>query len=105
MPTPSQKVDLGPPPHRVTEGVRACVTVDYMVACLARHARGDWGICDAYDRGVNDTMSRLVAGRVLSAYPIDPDKPSLGYGSNTLWIITEWSGDDRRTTLLLPDEY
>ena len=27
--------------------------------------------------------------RILSAYPIDPSKPSKGFGQNTFWIITE----------------
>jgi hypothetical protein len=41
--------------------------------------------------------------RVVSAYPIDPAKPSQGFGENTLWIITE--ADRSVTTFLLPDEY
>ena len=41
--------------------------------------------------------------RLLSAYPIDPAKPCRGFGSNTLWIITE--ADRSATTFLLPDEY
>ena len=39
----------------------------------------------------------------FSAYPIDPAKPSKGYGENTLWIITE--ADRSVTTFLLPSEY
>jgi len=75
---------------------------EYLLGCLQRHARGDWGsICDE-DRAVNDDA--LVNGdRLLSAYPIDPGKPCEGYGENCLWIITE--ADRSVTTFLLPDEY
>jgi hypothetical protein len=41
--------------------------------------------------------------RILSAYPIDPEKPCKGFGDNTLWIITE--ADRSVTTFLLPEEY
>jgi hypothetical protein len=41
--------------------------------------------------------------RILSAYPIDPAKPSKGFGDNTLWIITE--ADRSVTTFFLPSEY
>ncbi len=48
-------------------------------------------------------MTRRWPPGILSAYPIDPDKRSKGYGDNTLWIITE--ADRSVTTFLLPDEY
>ena len=69
---------------------------------LARHARGDWGCVDPEDAATN--AEAVQAGlRILSAYPIDPDKPCAGYGDNCLWVITE--ADRSATTLLLPDEY
>ena len=37
---------------------------------------------------MNDA-SLTDGSRILSAYPIDPAKPSKGYDENTLWIITE----------------
>ena len=69
---------------------------------LGRHLRGDWGVCCAEDKAINDEAVK-VGNRILSAYPIDPAKPSKGYGTNTLWIITE--ADRSVTTFLLPDEY
>jgi hypothetical protein len=41
--------------------------------------------------------------RILSAYPINPAKPSKGYGDTCLWMITE--ADSSVTTCLLPNEY
>ncbi|MHB0696625.1 hypothetical protein, partial [Roseomonas mucosa] len=68
----------------------------------ARHAQGDWGCVCNEDREMNDEALEL-GNRILSAYPIDPAKPSKGWGENTLWIITE--ADRSVTTFLLPDEY
>jgi hypothetical protein len=85
-----------------TPGVRAAVPEQRMRDCLLRHARGDWGILPLEDVAENEKA--LSAGyRVMSAYPIDPARPSKGYGSNTLWIITE--ADRSITTVLLPGEY
>jgi hypothetical protein len=64
--------------------------------------RGDWGCVCAEDRETNDEAVR-DGNRILSAYPIDEDKPCKGFGENTLWIITEW--DRSVTTFLLPEEY
>ena len=85
-----------------TQGVLAAVSDAYQLQCLARHLAGDWGCCCEEDKVTNDEA--VSAGdRILSAYPIDPDKPCKGYGDNTLWIITE--ADRSATTFLLPDEY
>lgn len=64
-----------------------------LLACLARHAQGDWGdLCDA-GKAANDRA--LVEGtRLLSAYNTPRGR---------LWIITE--ADRSVTTALLPDEY
>ena len=75
---------------------------DYLQQCLARHGRGDWGCVCAEDRKSN-CKALSSGGRILSSYPIDPTRPSKGYGANTLWIITE--GDRSVTTFLLPEEY
>jgi hypothetical protein len=65
---------------------------------LTRHQSGDWGCICAEDRALNDQA--VVEGtRILSAYPIDPKKPSKG----RVWIITE--ADRSATTFLLPEEY
>jgi hypothetical protein len=69
---------------------------------LGRHVRGDWGCVCPEDAASNLDAVRY-GSRILSAYPIDPAKPCKGYGSNTLWLITE--GDRSVTTFLLPEEY
>ena len=73
-----------------------------LMAYLIRHALGDWGCVCPDDAATNDEAVR-DGYRILSAYPIDPDKPCKGYGDNCLWIITE--ADRSVTTALLPDEY
>ncbi|MDQ2843043.1 MAG: type I restriction endonuclease subunit M [Acidobacteriota bacterium] len=85
-----------------TRGVLASCTRSLMTESLFRHQRGDWGVVDPEDRQVNDDAV-TSGGRILSAYAIDPARPSKGFGDNTLWIITEH--DRSITTLLLPDEY
>ena len=83
------------------DALAACSPV-YRAHCLNRHARGDWGnTCDEDKEANNQAL--LDGSRVLSAYPIDPTKPSKGFGENCLWIITE--ADRSVTTFLLPDEY
>ena len=74
----------------------------WMANCLARHMRGDWGSVCKDDAATNDEALRC-GSRVLSAYPIDVEKPCKGYGENTLWIITEAARSV--TTFLLPEEY
>ncbi|WP_211168861.1 hypothetical protein [Aromatoleum toluvorans] len=69
--------------------------------CLAAYTRGDWGV--SADRELNDEAVKSGEGRILAAYPIDPARPSRGYGENTVWVITE--ADRSVTTLLLPEEY
>jgi hypothetical protein len=71
-----------------TRGALAACTAEHLQQCLARHLKGDWGSVCAEDKESNDEA--VTEGlRLLSAYPIDPAKPSEGFGENTLWIITE----------------
>jgi|SRR5271154_2981461 len=85
-----------------TPGALEACPPEYLTACLARHASGDWGNVCADDAALNDEAVK-DGSRILSAYPIDPAKPSKGWGENTLWIITE--ADRSVTTFLLPSEY
>ena len=73
-----------------------------LVPYMLRHAVGDWGCVCPEDAATNDEAVR-EGNRILSAYPIDPDKPCKGYGENCLWVITE--ADRSVTTFLLPEEY
>jgi|1186.fasta_scaffold225539_2 hypothetical protein len=85
-----------------TPGALNNVGRGYMIHCLARHMRGDWGCVCEEDRETNNEAMQSGL-RILSAYPIDPEKPCKGFGENTLWIITE--ADRSVTTFLLPEEY
>lgn len=78
------------------------VAIDRLGECLKAHAQGDWGVVSERDRQTNERALR-EGDRLLSAYPIDPEKPCAGHGENTLWIITEW--DRSVTTVLLPSDY
>jgi hypothetical protein len=85
-----------------TPGALEATTDAQRLLYLARHSIGDWGHVCSEDRNANDRAVHN-GGRILSAYPINPEKPCKGFGDNTLWIITE--GDRSVTTFLLPDEY
>jgi hypothetical protein len=73
-----------------------------LLELLARHVRGDWGSVDP-DDSVSNTDAVQTDLRILSAYPIDPERPYTGYGDNCLLVITE--ADRSVTTILLPEEY
>ena len=65
---------------------------------VARHAAGDWGELDAFDRRQNE-LAVKEGTRILSAYTIP-----LGNGeTERIWMITE--ADRSATTILLPQEY
>ncbi|MCK9986971.1 MAG: hypothetical protein AzoDbin1_03443 [Azoarcus sp.] len=74
---------------------------DLVDRCLGAYLRGDWGVSSEPEQ--NDEAVRSGDSRIFAAYPIDPARPSAGYGANTLWLITE--ADRSVTTLLLPEEY
>jgi hypothetical protein len=80
----------------------ACGGIAYLLGCLARHQSGDWG-CVCPEDGETNNNALIHGGRILSSYPIDPNKPCKGWGENTLWVITE--ADRSVTTFLLPEEY
>ena len=85
-----------------TRGALEACTPELLTRCLARHVTGDWG-CVCADDAETNNEALSCGSRILSAYPIDPAKPSEGFGKNTLWIITE--ADRSVTTFLLPEEY
>ena len=72
--------------------------------CLFLHESALWflGSTPPEDAELNgECIGRL--GGIQSAWPIDPAAPSLGYGANTIWVVTE--PGHRETTVLLPDEH
>ena len=77
-----------------TANAIATFATETLLACLNRHAAGDWGDLDSEDRQAND-MALATGGRLLSSYTFP--------GQGKLWAITE---DDRSaTTLLHPEDY
>ena len=78
----------------LTANAVATFTSDVLLACLDRHADGDWGDLDPEDKEANDSALES-GGRILSSYQI----PEAG----KLWAITEH--DRSATTLLLPSDY
>jgi len=85
-----------------TPGALEACDSHHLQTCLYRHSRGDWGNVCTDDKARND-QALIEGSRIFSAYPIDPAKPSKGFGENCLWIITE--ADRSVTTFLLPSEY
>ena len=83
--------------HVVATAGAAALNVDF-APYLARHAAGDWGELDAFDRRQNNLVVKEGL-RILSAY----DVPVGGGETERLWIITE--ADRSTTTVLLPSEY
>jgi len=71
----------------------------FVMGCLQRHARGDWGNVGKEDWLANEQA--LVNGsRLVSVYET--------YDLPKIWIITEAIGDDgcrASTCILFPDEY
>lgn len=63
-------------------------------AAMNRHAAGDWGDLDAYDKSANDNAI-LELERLVSAYHDSAGKK--------FYIITEH--DRSVTTVLLPEDY
>jgi hypothetical protein len=98
--SPTKRFELGQIVS--TPGALEVCSAERMLVCLERHMVGDWGCVDDEDKTTNNEAVKS-GYRVVSAYPIDPAKPSQGFGENTLWIITE--ADRSVTTFLLPDEY
>ncbi|MCI0578788.1 MAG: hypothetical protein L0332_13570 [Chloroflexi bacterium] len=80
----------------MTEGA-AALGVDF-TPYLARHAVGDYGELDSFDRRQNDIAVK-EGFRILSAY----DVPLPGGKTARIWIVTE--ANRSITTVLRPTEY
>jgi hypothetical protein len=83
----------------MTRGVNDLMAEDglfalFVLRCLQRHARGDWGDLPAEDKQSNDdalgTDERILSAYTHKALP-------------KVWIITE--ADRSATTVLFPEEY
>jgi hypothetical protein len=83
--------------HVVMTAGAAALGVDF-APFLARHAQGDWGELDEFDKRQNDTAVK-EGYRILSAYEV----PVGGGKTERIWIISE--ADRSVTTVLTPGEY
>ncbi len=88
---------LFPLGHVVMTPGAAGLGVDLM-PYLNRHATGDWGELDVFDKRQNDTAVK-EGYRILSAYHVSSENGE----TERIWIITE--SDRSATTVLLPSEY
>lgn len=79
----------------MTPGAQSTFSAEFLMACLKRHANGDWGNVVPGDAAANDaSISGGAQDQLLSVYEM---------GEKKLWIVTEW--DRSVTTMLLPSEY
>ena len=85
-----------------TMGATQAIDGNRAVDIVRQHMTGDWGCVCGEDKIANDAALEN-GNRILSAYPIDPEKPCEGFGDNCIWVITE--SDRSVTTILLPEEY
>ena len=88
----TQKFELGQ--VLITPGARDDLELKDVMACLVRHAGGDFGDVCEFDWAENEAAINSD-DRILSAYH---DRNDVKF-----WIITEW--DRSATTILLPHEY
>jgi hypothetical protein len=78
----------------------------WIIDCLARHDRGDWGDLDPDDLATNNHALRNRDGRVLSRYKLPADLVDEITTDDALWIITDDLDDpDAQTTVLWPSDY
>lgn len=73
----------------------------FVLACLRRHAMGDWGKLCEEDKAENE-LSLKEGFRIQSNYPFPENIKSI-HPDGRIWIITE--GDRSATTILFPSEY
>ena len=78
----------------MTPMIKELLTQRELFSLIARHAKGDWGMCCEEDRQANEAALQHGA-RLLSAYKSE--------SGEKVWIITE--ADRSATTVLLPSEY
>ena len=83
------------------------LTTEFFDECMNRHQRGDWGLTDPEDTGVNE-VALEHGGRVMSVYPL----PQPIGRDEHLWIMSYGGfitdGDDRlfaQTEVMFPSDY
>ena len=78
----------------------------WLVECLARHGRHDWGDLDEQDVAMNSAAVDAHKGRVLSTYPVPTWLATIDTPDNHVWIITDDLADaSSPITVLWPSDY
>lgn len=78
----------------ITPGAALRLPPEDVTDALRRHARGDWGDLDSYDKQLNE--QRLEHGNPLA---------SIYRASNGIKFFVLTESNRRTTTVLLPEEY
>ena len=91
----------------------------FVMSCLGRHERGDWGDLSGHDAEAND-LAMVTGARVLSSFlipeqirraggdPVAGDGQRGRIADERLWVITEAEdgrGERLQTTVLFPSDY
>ena len=71
---------------------------DRLSESLKRHISGDFGCIDPED-AVRNRVAIEQGDRILSAYPINPSKPSKGFGSDKPRYLGSWESSRGRPTI------
>ena len=80
--------------------------IAWLIECLDRHSRCDWGDLDHADGRSNDQAVAATDGRVLSNYELPGPLIDTPADDTSVWIITDDLNDtDRTTTVLWPIDY
>lgn len=78
----------------------------WLVECLTRHSRLDWGVLDEADAATNAAAIGMRRGRVLSAYRVPIPRATMDTPDDHIWIITNEIGDESSpVTILWPSDY
>ena len=75
----------------------------WLVECLDRHHRDDWGDLDDHDHAANVSAVVNADGRIVSNYPL-PDHLTGASPDSTVWIITD-QDEAPVITVLWPSDY
>lgn len=78
----------------ISQGAKALLNHDEVLAAFKRHTLGDWGDLGGEDKAANEAALK-GEGRLLSRYTSVSGVP--------FYVITE--ADRSYTTILLPEEY
>ncbi len=78
----------------------------WLVECLTRHSRNDWGELDDTVSAANAAAIDTHQGRVFSAYRVPTSLATIDTPDDHVWIITDEIGDaSSPVTILWPSDY